>query len=309
MLLLFFCVVAAWAQAAWAQAAVVELSDSDFISLLLSSEHTLIYFYRDQCRFCSEFDGDFEYLSLIFNDEKRPEFQIVKINGAKNARANALFKVDRYPTLKMYHNASTEIVTFQQERLFEGIVDFIEFQVPGVEPDYSRFRSRVRKLSGNVDKSSLGETLVVFMLENMHGWDDFGRPNHFLERLAATNEFSNTHFAVVDIFGGETDLQREFSVSNFPSAIYFDTKGRFKVLDTYTTNPDTQFGDEQVRDFLKSVHLNNGWFENSTQLAEFIAENEYTGHKYHRPGFNVIQDRTKPHASDQDDDLLEHIEL
>lgn len=297
-----------FAVAAWALS-VIELNDDTFISSLLLTNHTLVYFYRDHCQYCQEFNSDFEYLSLMYNGNDTSGFQIVKINGAKNTRANSLFKVDRYPTLKMYHNSTSEIVTFQQHRLIEAIVDFIGFQVPGIEPDYSKFESQVPMLPENTSEEDLSNSLVVFMLPILDGWDDFGRPNHFMERAAASGAYKDVKFAVVDIFDHKSDLQQKYFVSNFPSAIYFGTKGRFKVLDTYSTNPGSRLEEQELLAFLNSLQNEDGWFENRDQLAQIIETSKYEGHKYHRPGFNMIQDRFENDNDPEYDELLEHLEL
>lgn len=303
MFLWLIFVVAAWALSA------IELNDDTFIGSLLSTNYTLVYFYRDHCKYCQEFSSDYEYLSLLYNGNDTSKFQIVKINGAKNMRANSLFKVDRYPTLKMYHNSTSEIVTFQQQRLFEAIVDFIGYQVPGIEPDYTKFKSQVPMLPGNTIEEDLTNTLVIFMLPNMDGWEDFGRPNHFMERAAASQNYKNVKFAVVDIFDQKSDLQQKYLVSNFPSAIYFGTNGRFKVLDTYSTNPDSRLEEQELLGFLNSLQNEDGWFENCDQLAQVIENSKYEGHKYHRPGFNMVQDRFENDHDPEYDDILEHLEL
>lgn len=297
-----------FAVAAWALS-VLELNDDTFINSLLSTNHTLVYFYRDHCQYCQEFNSDFEYLSLIYNGNNSSGLQIVKINGARNSRANSLFKVDRYPTLKMYHKSTSEIVTFLQQRSVEAIVDFVGFQVPGTEPDYSKYKSRVPMLPGNTNEEDLTNTLVIFMLPILTGWDDFGRPNHFMERVAASESFKDVKFAVVDIFDQKSDLQQKFFVSNFPSAIYFGTNGRFKVLDTYSTNPDTRLDELELLEFLHSLQNEDGWLENRDQLAQIIELSKYEGHKYHRPGFNMVQDRFEIDNDPEYDDLLEHLEL
>lgn len=150
MLFLLHLLAVAWALA------VAEIDDQSFVPALLSSNYTLVYFYKNQCQYCQQFNADFEYLSLIYNSN--PGFQIVKVNGVQNKRINRLFKVDRYPTLKLYHNSTTEIITFTQQRSVDAISDFISIHVPEVEPDYSKFKSNIATMPDKVDEAELKNT-------------------------------------------------------------------------------------------------------------------------------------------------------
>lgn len=143
-------------------------------------------------------------------------------------------------------------------------------------------------------------------MTTLDDWDELGMPHHFLERLL--RRYSYIKFAVVDVFNSHSSLPQTYHVSNFPSAIYFDTNGRFKLLDTYSTNPDARLDHDKVHDFIESLPSEEGWFDSPSQLANFLQNVDYHGHKYHRPGFNVIQDRFSD-PNEDDNDVLEHLEL
>ncbi|CUM62972.1 uncharacterized protein PRCAT00000532001 [Priceomyces carsonii] len=255
---------------------VLELNDSNIPQILASARYSFIYFYTDGCKFCSEFEPTFQYLSLLYNNGTElndKKLQIIKTNGRLNKRLQSLFKVDKFPTLKMLNFKTKEILTFEaKDRAPDTLIEFVQNIVPDVTPNYDNFVTDVLYLhDSNFDQEIKNRhVLVVFTMKYLDEWSDYEYPYHFYQALASSMSGLKTSFALVAASEPSGfKMVRDYGITNFPSMIYFSPDGSFK---TYRINPQNHHIKNKlvlsdIESFLNGTE-GSRWYKSITELDE-----------------------------------------
>lgn len=304
---------------------VIDFDDSTLHDTFARAHYSLIYFYMDNCQYCAHFNPTFEYLSTLLNNDTTTtglDIQVIKTNGKKNARLNLLFDVTHYPTLKLLDYKTKKITTFSQiDRTLETLLSFLRNNVEyEIYPNYSNLASSITVVN-NDNFSELvknGNVVIVFTMSYIPGWENYNLQSHFYQELA--RERPSIKFALLDMstfnYG---DLITKFSVSNFPSAMYFAQDGHFKTFNTHSQNHLTndKLDDPKLRAFVDNLEDTKEdfgtWFNSTEDLIDLLEDSVYDGHK-NVPvyGFRVKQSEITGEEEDVEEEynkLIEHIEL
>lgn len=290
---------------------IVEFDDTSLQLVLEQANHSLIYFYSDSCKYCREFEPNFNYISVLYNNltkESVKPFQVIKINARKNKVTSKLFNIQQYPTLKLLDFDTKKITHYDRKgRNLETIIEFIEEYVPDVSPNYNNYQSEV----GTFDVTDISNTLVVFTMSFFDDWNNHYFPTHFYQRLAASYKKSMKFTIVeVDKLDQSTILQK-YLINSFPSMIYF-SESRFKTFQTYG-NSQNNLGEEDIKKFIENLDTDSTgtWFNSVEDLENLKVVQE---EPEVRMGFNINKAKNldldeEEEEEEEYDSLLDHIEL
>ncbi|KAK6454953.1 thioredoxin-like protein [Scheffersomyces xylosifermentans] len=305
---------------------IIEFDDSSIEQSLSKAKFSLIYFYSDTCKYCRQFEPDFESLSVLYNNvttDNGKNLQIIKTNAKKNSRLSELFSIRRYPTLKLLNFETKEIIDYDRtNRDIDTVIDFLASMVPDAVPgNYNKVKELDESNFDDFISGSSSGVMVVFTMSYVNGWNHYDMPGHYFQKFASSSE-SDVQFGIVDAEKVSTgELVSKYQISNFPSIIYFANDGKFKTYKTRASNHlDTEaLKEPEITEFLLNLdsqdEIYGTWFNSIADLeASYENSVEYDGFKQHRAGFNVRQNakKEKEGSADVDEeynDLLEHIEL
>lgn len=311
---------------------VIEFDDTVIEETLAKAKFSLIYFGSDICKYCGEFEPDFQFLSILYNNvPAKDDFQVLKTNARKNPELSRLFLISQYPTIKLLEFGTKRIHDYTKpKRDIYSLIGYIEETVgdESIKPNFDNFNSNLHYISTEdgfnaLTRSNSKDVLVVFTKRSARDWDNYDYPSHFYQRLAIHPKLAHLQFALVDIDKLE-DLHvlERFHVSNFPSAIYFRKNGKgFKTFKTLSQNflNNLKLLENELKGFIENVHSlqkkeYGEYYKNEEHLKNAADQMgyEYDGYKNIAPGFNVRQQDEVTGNSDLETeylDLLHHIEL
>ncbi|CAK7893973.1 hypothetical protein CAAN1_02S02454 [[Candida] anglica] len=276
-----------------------EISDSDdFKEILSKSKFSLIYFYSESCKYCTEFEIDFQYLNQLYsnNDEITNQFQILRTNANKNKVLSELFGVNSYPSIKLLNFKTLEIFNFDKQRSLENLIEFIGSHTQ-VEPNYNTFKSSIITLTQSNFQEFLSfngkDKLIVFIASYMYDWKKYTYPQHFYQYFPA--KYNNIDFGIIDIEDEDSSYLREYyKVSNSPSLVYVDKElEKIKTFQTIAQNHLTnkRLTDENLQEFILNINNEDDsygtWYKDISSLQESVV-GEFDGYKNMKShGFNV----------------------
>lgn len=302
---------------------IIEFDDNHIEQALSNAEFSFIYFYSDGCKFCAQFEPEFEYLSVLYNNitqESKP-LQILKTNAKSNKKLAALFNVNQYPTLKLLDFGTKEIIDYTDNRHIDYLVDFVQKQTK-VAPNYDNFKSLVNYLHDDIDgfiQSASTDTLIVFTLPYLHEWSDYEYPSHFYQRLAYSEYRDTVSFALVDVTKlSNNDFLAKYEVSNYPSLIYFIKDNQFKTYNTLSKTHLTRdrLEYDQVAGFLEKLQdpdpAFGQWYNSYSEFIQNCDEKYQPVREIMHQGFNFRHgDRSSEYLTTDEDYnwLLDHVEL
>lgn len=307
---------------------VREFNDGNIEQTLAGSDFSFIYFYSEGCAYCAQFEPEFDYLSILYNnittdDNGRNSLQILKTNALKNKKLSQLFSVNKYPTLKLLNFGTKEILSYNDHRDLDSLVNFMTKNTH-VHPNFDNIKSNVHYLQSDIEnfiQSSSKDTLVVLTALHIQDWTDYKYPTHFYQELALSEYKSDIDFVLVDVNKLENnDFLAKYAVSNFPSMIYFTRNGKFKTYHTLSqdTSVNNFLNHDLISDFLAKLSgsspLYGEWYDNYSEFsAKILDEQTYSGNKpVHRYGFNNIgpgESNSELTIDDQYDLLVHNIGL
>lgn len=304
-----------WGSAPFVNKHLIELKDNSIESTFEQAQYSLIYFYENHCQYCAHFNPTFELASTLLNNVSIVgDIQLVRANGKVNQRLNLLFSVQHYPTLKLLDYKTMKITTYnERERELDTIIDFLETNTNRkVYPNYDNLQSSITVLGSEV--IDLSNSVVVFTMGFLPEWTNYKLPSHFYQELARRNK--HIKFVLVDL--GQFDvnsLVKEYQISNFPSMMYFSSKG-FKTFRTHSQNhlENGNLDETDIKLFLenKDSDTEGQWFKTVEDLKKTLEESTFDGHKNVRAGFNFKHGDQTDEVIDIDDEyssLIDHIEL
>lgn len=274
---------------------IKEFNDSAIQLTLEKTTYSLIYFYSDSCQYCQLFNPVFENLCALYNTngtEEATEFQILKTNARVNNKLSMLFGIRHYPTLKLLHYPSKEILDYEEGRDLHSLIDYIESKTL-LKPKYENFQSEVKNiydpkelLQGDRDK------VVIFIMSYMAEWKDYHYPAHDIQRIAYSHQDIDFY-----VYHGDdlehSELLPQFGISNFPSLVYI-REGKFKSFNTdsaYQSN--VNFDGSKIENFIDSIDLDKSWW----RPIEPVKEVPITNDSHFDEGY------------EESDDDIDHIEL
>lgn len=283
---------------------VIEFNDNNIEQSLARSDFSFIYFYSDGCAYCAQFEPEFEYLSILYNnitdEESTSKVQILKANAIKNKKLSQLFSVNKYPTLKLLNFRTREIIPYKESRNLESLIGFVTEETQ-VLPNFANFKSNIHFLQSEIElfiKSASKDTLVVFTVPHIQEWENYEYPSHFYQELALSEFKEDMQFVLVDVNKlADNNFLAKYAVSNFPSMIYFTKEGKFKTYHTLLQDTTTNnlLNKNLINEFLGTLSdssLSNGeWHDNYTDFsAKIFDEKTYSRNKPVRKfGFNNVQ--------------------
>lgn len=307
---------------------VIEFNDDNIEQTLAGSDFSFIYFYSEGCAYCAQFEPEFHYLSILYNnittdDNGSNSLRILKTNALRNKKLSHLFSVKRYPTLKLLNFGTKEIVSYNDHRDLDSLVRFITKNTQA-HPNFDNIKSNVYYLQSDIEnfiQSSSKNTLVVFTALHIQEWTDYKYPTHFYEELALSDYGSDIDFVLVDVNKlMDHDFLAKYAVSNFPSMIYFTREGKFKTHHTLLqdTSVKNLLNHGLISDFLANLSdsspLYGEWYNNYSDFSvKLLDEKTYSGNKpVRRYGFNTVgasQANSELTIDDEYDILVHNIGL
>lgn len=104
---------------------LVRVNDKNFKEVAVESgKWTLVDFYADWCRHCSNLMPTIEQLAEVYKDE--PDIQIVKLNGDEDGKKTTRkYNVPGFPTLLMFHG-SDDPIEYEGMRDLDAISNFVQ---------------------------------------------------------------------------------------------------------------------------------------------------------------------------------------
>ena len=275
---------------------IVEVSS---VEQILTKPISLIYFFAPDCQFCHAFLEDYEYLSLIYNENSR--FQVVGINGREHEDLKNMFGVTHFPTIKLYNDEKKQVVTFKEARLVENVLNFVK-RYANIEPRTGETKNRIARVFNIADieelKHSMDAVLIAFVNKGDRNWVKLHYPSHFYQELART--FDNVKFAIKYFEDAESDLMQKYHVSNVPALILLEGNhiGAFNSL---STNPmrNYKIDAHDIKQFLDKFRSRSEgiWFEDLDSLALYAENARFTGHMERKAGMNYIEGNTRDDMS------------
>lgn len=283
---------------------IIEFDDNHIEQTLAGSDFSFIYFYSDGCAYCAQFEPEFEYLSILYNnitdDKSNSKVQILKTNAIKNKKLSQLFSVNKYPTLKLLNFRTKEIVSYKDSRNLENLVKFMTEKTQ-LLPNFDNVNSNIHFVQSDIEQfigSSSKDTLIVFTVPHIQEWEDYEYPSHFYQELAQSEFKEDIEFVLVDVNKlVDNDFLAKYAVSNFPSMIYFTKEGKFKTYHTLLQDATTNnlLNKNLISEFLETLSdssLSNGeWYDNYSDFSvKIFDEKTYSANKPVRKfGFNNVQ--------------------
>ncbi|RCK58920.1 Protein disulfide-isomerase erp38 [Candida viswanathii] len=268
---------------------IIEFDDNLIQATLEQSEHSFIYFYSDSCKYCRKFDPTFENLSVLYNNNKnRSKFQILKTNARSNQRLSELFKVTKYPTLKLLDYKTKRIIDYEENRDLQSLIGYLD-RALNIHPDFENFHSKVEYTKALGDDAS--ERLVFFMAGYLPGWEDYKYPAHYTHQLAL--DYGDIKVVVVNVEElNDYEVLSKYGVSRFPTVVYMKD-GKLK---SYTSS-ENEMKVAKIREFIENVDSDSTgpWKE-----IQSMGTNSQD---------NGNDDDNDGNDDNDDDEVFEHIEL
>lgn len=304
---------------------VIELKDSHIQETLEKASYSFIYFYSDSCGFCHKFNPTFENLCMLYNGfdetDAHKKLQVLKVNARENPRLRQLFKVTQYPTLKLVDYQTKEIFHYDQSRDLNTFMAYFKAKT-NVDANIANYKSKVKVFRNGTVLDFINDTaekdkLVVFTMSYISDWEDYNYPAHFYQQLASS--IDSIDFALVDVeLLSDTQVLSKYEISNYPSMIYFDKAGRFKVFHTNTQNHiiSADLNEVHIRNFIDNINkedITGKWFNSIDELHLYNEQYlDYEGHKYQKIGLNHRQSSNKNNELSEEEEynmILENLEL
>lgn len=295
-----------WLQLLAVAAALVAESKGD----ILAKPVSLIYFHAPDCRYCLEFNSQFEYLSALYSDQA--DFQAVKVDGRKHRDLVQLFQVQQFPTLKLYDDVNKQVRTYSEARLVENIQQFL-YEHAGVSPDFSKVESGVLRVDSLRQVEQLAAekpVMLLFISDETGEWLTLHYPSHFYQELAAAHPHVTFAYATMAL---ALEVLQHYEVSNTPLAVFLVNK-RIGVYNTHATN-HISGGDISAEPLRALLAATDGkydglWFDSRLELAEYVETRKYDGHLQWKGGMNAVDARQVDGSLDEQyEKLLEAVGL
>ncbi|ODV85361.1 hypothetical protein CANARDRAFT_7481 [[Candida] arabinofermentans NRRL YB-2248] len=179
--------------------------------LIDQSKPTFLYFYKDNCIHCSNFNFNYNKLNELYENTS---LQLLKLNNKQHPYLITEYNIVEYPTLLLIHDF--EIKKFKKFRNLDNLIDFINVET-GILPIQPN--SKILKLNenNNILNNLNIDILILFHSNYLNEYEEY-ISNY--EKIS--ENFSNeVQFTIVDISLSEnSDLIRNFKISNYPTLIY-----------------------------------------------------------------------------------------
>ncbi len=292
LLCLMTCFVGLIASMEINQMSMIEFDDNSIQETLEQSEYSLIYFYSDSCKYCRKFDPTFENLSILYNNDKeRSRFQILKTNARFNKKLSELFKISKYPSLKLLDYKTKRIYDYEDDRDLQNLIGYIDRKL-NINPNYDNFNTKV-KYADDIkafehEDDDANEQLVFFMAGYLPGWEDYKYPAHYIHQLAL--DYNTVEVIVVNVEElNDYELLSKFGVSQFPTVVYI----KDERIKSYSTK-ENEMKLVKIKEFIENI---NNESTGSWKDIQFIDTKHHEIH--HDNDYN----------DEEDDEIFEHIEL
>lgn len=297
----------------WVAFTIAQVFEIESVDDILGNEFTLLYFYAPDCKYCNEFNPDFAYLAELYSHNQNLNFG--KTNGRSNKELADLFKVNKFPTIKLYDAHKKKVAHFEKERSTTHLKDFITTYTK-LYPDEGNVVSNIELVSSLKELNDIvehnEEVVLAFATRQSPEWKRFHYSDHFYQKIAALERSRKFVLVLADENG--SDILEEYHVSNFPSIVMLTPKS-IRAFNTLSTNVITNhlLDEDKVTQFLNlSQELEETFsFGSLQELKDFVESREYDGHKQVKPGMNIhnVGSIASKSTDEEYEDLLYHIEL
>lgn len=256
--------VAGLAFVSLALCSLIRVDDKNFKDVVINSgKYTLVDFYADWCRHCTNLMPAIEELLTAW--ESSPEVQIVKINGDADGRKMTLkYDVPGFPMLLLFHGDDKPI-EYRGLRDAESISNFIQL-ASGIKlrsaEDQELFSSLVLLLTDYSFKTDvLRSNHKTFVLFSAAGEKSSDRLCPIWNELAEVYEQDDDFikFGWVDMSTENTpqvkNLVALFGITHLPMILYFDPQ---KVDTDGLQRPEYYSGELSWKSFSKFINNMSG---------------------------------------------------
>ncbi|KAG7191487.1 uncharacterized protein KQ657_003082 [Scheffersomyces spartinae] len=229
------------------------------VAQIANTAYSFLYFYKDNCRFCLQFEPTFEYLDGQLG---RSGLSIYKVDGKANTQLTLMFKVDSFPSVRIYDiNQMRFFVYNSTDRSIASLTEFIESYTPFKVGDF------IPPLNVAYDTEKIIPNTIVFTTSVY--FDDFKDPLHYIYNIA--REFPDKKLCVNNIEATETTewWKALGARTKFPSITVVDSKGRYRML------TGDHLTEDEVRKFISKSDKATDWTNvGESNLDEFEVDDD-----------------------------------
>ncbi|KNE54550.1 protein disulfide-isomerase domain [Allomyces macrogynus ATCC 38327] len=230
-------------------AEVVDLTPTNFDSIISGDKHALVEFYAPWCGHCKSLAPTYEELSTVFKHATK-DLVIAKVDADAHRELGTRFGVQGFPTLKWFPKGSTTPEDYQGGRSLEDLASYIK--------DKTSINARIKKVPTDVATLTSSTFDEIVMDPAKHVLVTFTAPwcghcknlKPTYEKLAKTFATEpNVVIANVDATA-HPDLGERFGVQGYPTIKYFPA-GKDKAPVAYE-------GGRDEADFVEFLNANAG---------------------------------------------------
>ena len=292
-----------------------DIRDSNYRDVLEQRNYLFVYFYSTSCRYCEQFNPDFNYLSALYRDD--PQVQLVKANAHRNRELRTLFGIEQYPSLRFYNAQSGNVVAFLQMRTIEAITGFLKYHT-GATANFANVQSAITRLTDDTASHFLATStrgkIIVFITNYTEQWEAAHYPLHFYQ--AFPQRYPQYDFAIAYVDKTDTlSLQRRFRISNTPSLLMVEPEtGRLKTFHTNSQNhlANDRLTPEQCAAFIDTDATGQWHADLAALQAAATHVDAYDGHKQRKmQRMHIVQSlQEEPKLlADEYNDLLQQLTM
>lgn len=206
---------------------ILSLTDQNH-QILENSEYSLIYFFKDNCKWCQQFEPTYDDLVNYYDNTN--EFQLLKVDSTRNKKTKIKFMLQSYPTVLLYNRQTKQVQKFTGKRNILSLINFINDNTNAINHEIS---SNVNVIK-HINDLSLEKELVVFTTSTSELWEEFEYPSHFFQQLSYEYNYKFSLVFVDKL--QDNEILGKFRVSSYPSVIYFTNADKFKVFKIFSSN-------------------------------------------------------------------------
>lgn len=291
-----------------------DVGDSNYQDVLAQRNYLLVYFYSTSCRYCEQFNPNFNYLSALYRDD--PRVQLVKANAHRNRELRTRFGITQYPSLRLYNAQSGDVVAFLQMRTIEAITGFLKYHTSATA-NFDNVQSALTRLTDDTAGDFLATArgkVIVFITNYTEQWEAAHYPLHFFQTFP--QRYPQYDFGIAYVDKSDTlALQRRFRISNAPSLLLLEPEtGRLKTFHTNSQNhlANDRLTSEQCADFIDTDATGQWHADLAALQAAATHVNTYDGHKQRKlQRMHIVQSlQEEPKLlADEYHDLLQQLTM
>lgn len=236
-----------------------EYIDDENAVRIANTPFSFIYFFKDDCRFCQQFEATFDYIDLKLSRTGLPMY---KIDGKANKKLSEMFRVTSYPSIRIYDTNLKEFHVYpSSDRTIKLITEFIELHTP--------FRVPAFQPPANLQYDESQVLPHSFVLSTSFYFDQYMHPLHYINNIA--KDFPQTTVCVNNVLNtAMADWWKSLGApTKFPSFTIVDDEGRYRMI------TGDHLDETKIRKFILESHNATDWAEvGKSQLDDFEVDED-----------------------------------